>query len=65
MTFKEEIAEVQGRIARAQSERDAWRAAGRQERYLEAYSRIAALDVQLEQLRQQGLRASLGTAQQA
>jgi len=65
MTFKEEIIAVQGRIAKAQSESDAWRAAGRQEKYLEAYSHIAALDVQLERLRRQGLRASLRGGRQA
>jgi hypothetical protein len=57
-TFKEEIAALQARIAQAESERDTWRASGRQENYLEAYSRVEALEVQLDQLRQHGLRAA-------
>jgi hypothetical protein len=37
MTFQEDIDSFKGRIARAESERDAWRVAGREEKYLEAY----------------------------
>jgi len=38
MTLKEDIAAMQLRIARAESERDRWRVSGMQEKYLEAYS---------------------------
>lgn len=51
MTFLEEVAAVRARIAKAESERDGWRAAGRQERYLEAYLMVEALELQLERLR--------------
>jgi hypothetical protein len=60
MTFKEEAADLSQRIAKAQSNLDTWRAAGMQERYLEAYSLVEALELQLERLRQQGLLAFAG-----
>lgn len=52
MTFQEDIAAMQVRIAKAESERDSWRVSGMQEKYLEAYSMVEALELQLEQLRQ-------------
>lgn len=55
MTFKEEIATMKDRIAKAESERDTWRACGKQEHYLEAYCRVEGLALQLERLRQEGL----------
>lgn len=58
MTLKDEIAAIQARIAKAQSERDTWRTSGMQEKYLEAYSLVEALELGLERLRQEGLRAS-------
>jgi len=58
MTFYEEISDLQSRIARAHVERDTWRASGMQEKYLEAHSTVDALELQLEALRQQGLRAT-------
>jgi hypothetical protein len=57
MTFKEEIEALRGRIAKAETERDTWRSSGMQEKYLEAYSAVDALELQLERMRQQGLRA--------
>lgn len=57
MTFQEEIAALQARIAKAESDRDTWRISGVQENYLEAYSRVEALELQLERLRQEGLRS--------
>jgi len=55
MTFQEDIDTLRNRLVKAQSERDAWRVAGVQERYLEAYSMVEALERQLdERLRQQG-----------
>jgi hypothetical protein len=58
MTLQDEIAAIQTRIAKAHSERDTWRASGMQEKYLEAYSLVEALELQLERLRQEGLRSS-------
>jgi hypothetical protein len=52
MNFQEDLAALQARIARAESERDGWRASGMQEKYLEAYSMVEALELQLDQLRQ-------------
>lgn len=56
MTLREEIAVLRTRIAKAESERDTWRASGRQEKYLEAHCVVEALELQLERLRQEGLR---------
>jgi hypothetical protein len=47
----EEIAVLKARIAKAESERDGWRAAGRQEKYLETYLMVEALELQLDRLR--------------
>jgi hypothetical protein len=52
MTFQEDIAAMQVRIARAESERDSWRVSGMQEKYLEAYSMVEALELQLDLLQQ-------------
>jgi len=57
MTLQEEIAALQTRIAKAQSDRDTWRISGMQDNYLEAYSLVEALELQLERLRQEGLRS--------
>jgi hypothetical protein len=51
MSSREDIAAIQVRIARAESERDSWRSSGRQEKYLEAYSTVEALELQLDRLR--------------
>lgn len=54
MTFQEETDTIRKRLAKAQADRDAWRVAGAQEKYLEAYSMVEALELQLDQrLRQQ------------
>ena len=55
MTSAAAIAELKARLAKAESARDAWRAAGRQENYLAAYSMAEALGLQLDKL-----EASLG-----
>lgn len=47
----QDIAAMQDRIAKAESERDTWRGSGRQEKYLEAHSMVEALELQLDQLR--------------
>lgn len=57
MTLKEEITALTDRIAKAESERDSWRSSGKQEKYLEAYAQVEALELQLDRLRQQGLGA--------
>ena len=57
MTLREEISALQARIARAQSERDTWRSSGMQVEYFEACSQVDALELALELLRQEGLRA--------
>ena len=51
MTFQEEIAALRARIRNAESERDAWRASGRREKYLEAYLMVDALELPRERLR--------------
>jgi len=65
MTLQEEIAALQARIAKAESERDTWRTSGMQEKYLEAYSLVEALELQLERLRQEGLRSFTARAVEA
>jgi hypothetical protein len=53
MTFQEDIASFMKRIAQAEAEREGWRLAGHEEKYLEAYFRVEALERQLdERLRQ-------------
>jgi hypothetical protein len=51
MSAREDIAAIQVRIAKAETERDTWRDSGRPEKYLEAYSMVEALELQLERLR--------------
>lgn len=46
MTFEQELDSLKQRIARAEVLRDAWRASGQQEPYLEACSMVAALSMQ-------------------
>ena len=45
MTLLEDVDALKTRLARVLSERDAWRAAGLQEKYLEAYSMVEALEL--------------------
>lgn len=51
MSAEEDIDALQVRIAKAEAERDAWRTSGVQEKYLEAYTMVEALELQLHQLR--------------
>ena len=54
MTLPEEVIDaLKTRLASALSERDTWRAAGLQEKYLEAYSMVEALELQLDKRLQQ------------
>ncbi len=57
MSTNHDIAAVQVRLAKARSDRDAWRTSGMQEKYLEAYSMVDALELELDRLRKQGLRS--------
>jgi hypothetical protein len=58
MTLQDEIAELRARIAQALFERDAGRASGNRKRSMEAAGIAEALEAQLEQMRQEGLRAT-------
>ncbi|HEU5296671.1 MAG TPA: hypothetical protein VFU71_17955 [Burkholderiaceae bacterium] len=49
MTFREDSDWFKDRIARAESERDAWLSAGREAKYLEAYFMVEALEIQLDE----------------
>jgi hypothetical protein len=51
MTLQQEITAMQERIAKAEAERDGWRSSSMQEKYLEAYSMVEALELQLDRLR--------------
>jgi hypothetical protein len=51
MTTQEDIDAIKTRLVKALSERDAWLAAGVPEKYLEAYSMVEALELQLERFR--------------
>lgn len=51
MSYRADIAAIEVRIAKAEFERDSWRSSGRQEKYLEAYSMVEALELQLDRLR--------------
>ena len=57
MTFQDEIAVLQARLAAARAERDAGQASGMLQHYLDACGRLEALERELGQLRQHGLRA--------
>jgi len=53
--LQDDIAAYKSRIARAESQRDFWRAAGQREKYLEAYGMVEALELQLEQRLRQAM----------
>jgi hypothetical protein len=50
-TLKQEVEMLEIRLAKAVTDRDTWRIAGREEKYLEAYFLVQALELQLEQRR--------------
>jgi len=50
MTFQEDVGSFMQRIAQAEAEREGWRLAGHEEKYLEAYFRVEALERQLDEL---------------
>lgn len=59
MTLREEITTLRERIVRARAACDGWHASGLGEKYLEAYSMVEALELQLERLRACALPALL------
>jgi len=63
VTIDINLAVLQRRIAKAEAERDTWRASGMQENYLEACSMVDALNLQLDLERTvQRLDAEFGAA---
>lgn len=63
MSFDPDIANLQMRIAKAESDMGRWRTSGNQEKYLENYSFVEALELELDRLRKQKLRAAVTGAQ--
>jgi hypothetical protein len=59
MRLHDQITDLRARIAKAESVRDTWRTSGNQEKYVQACCVAQTLELQLEQLRQEGLRASM------
>jgi hypothetical protein len=53
MTLQEEVTSFQKRIAQAEAKRDAWRAAGDREKYLEAFFEVEGMELLLERYLQQ------------
>lgn len=49
MTLRQDIDSFKARIAQAEFKRDAWRAAGNREKYLEAYFAVEAMELLLEE----------------
>ena len=58
MTLDPDIANLQMRIAKAEADMGHWRTTGNQEKYLENYSLVEALELELDGLRKQRLRAA-------
>ena len=54
MTRADEIAALELRIRQEQEKRDVWRATGSQEKYIEAFDMVTALELQLEHKLLQG-----------
>ncbi len=52
-TLQEEVASFRRRIAQAEARRDAWRAAGNREKYLEAYFEVEGMESLLDRHLQQ------------
>lgn len=50
MTTEQQIAAIKGRLSKAEGDRDTWKAAGRQEKYLEAYFLVESLECELDKL---------------
>ncbi len=56
MSSNEETAAINTRLVKAMSQRDAWKDSGIQEKYLEAYSLVEALELLLEQKNRESKR---------
>lgn len=65
MTINDDIDAAQRRISKAEKERDAFHVAGMQERYLEAYSMVDALNLQIDQLYNQQRNLRMTNASQS
>jgi hypothetical protein len=48
MTHEQEIVSLKDRLEKAEADRDAWRAAGDTEKYLESYCLVEALQSRLD-----------------
>jgi hypothetical protein len=48
MTLQDEIAAIKDCLAQAETDRDNWRAAGVKEKYVEAFFKVEALELQLD-----------------
>ena len=57
-----DIDALRQRIVKAAADRDTWRAAGRQEKYLEADSMVEALETQLDKLERTRRRLAAAVA---
>lgn len=55
MTTDQQIASVKYRLSKAEGDRTAWQATGRQEKYLEAYFLVESLECELDRLVKQAL----------
>jgi len=59
MAFDQDIAGLRARIAKAVSDRDQWRRAGNQEKYIQADSTAEALELELDALRRAKFEAAM------
>jgi hypothetical protein len=50
MTTEQQVASIKMRLSKAEGDRDRWRAAGYQEKYLEAYFFVESLETELDRL---------------
>jgi hypothetical protein len=62
MTVQEDIDSIRSRLLEAESERNGWRMAGLQENYIEACSRVEALEVELDEWLTHGRGSSTAPA---
>jgi hypothetical protein len=62
MSIHCEIDTLRQRITKAEADRDAWRATGMQENYLEAYTMVEALEVQVAGLERTRRRLAAAVA---
>jgi hypothetical protein len=62
MTLRQDVDSFKARIADAEVRRDAWRAAGNREKYLEAFFAVEAMELLLDERLRAGRRdAGLAT----